>query len=806
MVAPLPACVRAPNWQSRFRAARAAALASDESFEALLARISNRFVEAPIGELNGEIAAAIGAVAQMEGAERAHVYLFDSDRATMNEIARWPAGGTAEEDQHFQSIPSMTLPFYAQEVFALRPISFSSADELPEWAVAERRFLDFAGVRSGATMPMQAADGTIGTLTMTTLTHARHWSAWDLSRLDRVARVVAPALMRTKAEYEHLESLRFERLMTALVAEFMNLPADELADGLERALETIARSVDCDRAALFIVDDALGYARAPCGWWAPGAQQSAPAPFRVDTSPGSLHRRWLDSDEPHLVLSAADVERIRPDAVDSIRRAGLGTVANLPLVIEGRRAGWFGIGAALPRIGWSAAELKCLGLAANTLANMYARMEAVEELRRRQRFNDALAIIAVEFIKRPSTQLKLGIAELMDGIGSYTRSERAAVMWIDDREGTVSTYHEWAARSAPARITGFPLSEAPWFHQNVLTQRNPWYVHVEDIPRSDRRVAETLDAIGVRTLLNCTIGVSDQVFGYSCLGYAGTRHRPPAGTEQVLAMASGVIANALARERLEANSLQQHEALARAQRLSSLGQMAAGIAHDLGQPLTAIIGFGRACQMLLAKRRVDRVEVTRLLDAALSEAKRAGGIIHSLREHLAGRRTKPTPVHVGDIVMHLLPLVEAIGHSQRVTIETAIPAALPPVIVEASDIGQVIINLVQNAVASIVAGDADVREVRISARREGAYVMVDVADCGPGFADSDPELVFDPFYSTKPGGLGLGLSVSRALARANGGDLLAVPTAVGARLRISLPIAPGRRRQGADSGTNPRSR
>lgn len=778
-----PAMVRDGEGSSDDRAVR---------FEMLLGSIANRFVQAPVGGIAQALGEALAGITQFMGFERSHVYLFDRDRELMNEIARWPRGFD-NEDALFSSIPRGDLPYFADQVFALRTMVMPSVDSLPESATADRAFLEKAGMRSGVTQPMQALDGTIGTLTLTMLGRERSCDEVDLALIRRAADVLAPALMRYRAEAEHIESLRFERLMTSLLAEFVNLPVDELAGGIERALETIARSVDCDRAVLFVLDPSADQATIYRAWWAADVLPSVTRPIRVDTGPDTPYGKWVASETPYLILTAAEIERISPAAVAEIRRSRLGTTANFPLEVEGRRLGWFGIGAKLPRVGWSVAEIKSLGLAANALANMYARGVAAEERRRLQNFEDTLSQLAVEFIKRPPEQMRLGVEELIDGLGSFARCERAAVMRFDEADATASTYHEWAARQEPARIRGFPFREAPWFLQQVMTQRGPWFVHVEDVPPSDRLVAETLSQIGIGTLLTCSINDGDVVFGYACVGYRRSRHRPPPGTEQVLAMTSGIIANALARDRLEAQAAQQRDALARAQRLNSLGQLAAAMAHDLGQPLTAIINFSHTCSMLLENQQFDRAEVNRMLNRISAEAKRSGRLIHSLREHVAGQPRRPGAVSLAEILNDVFSVLEGAARTLRVKIDSELPASLPLVRVDPVEVGQILINVVQNGIESIAAADVELREIRIRAWRERALVAIEIADSGPGFVESEPGRAFEQFYSTKPGGLGLGLSVSRALAVANNATLEFVPVEIGACVRLTLPAVPRRR-------------
>lgn len=763
-----------------------------KEFEAMLAMISRRFVEAPLGEMDAAIHEALAAVTAFAGGERSHIYLLDGDRGIMNEISRWPDDERFPEDDDLRSIPRTALPFYSEEVFARRHVVFSRLDEFPEAATLDRAFLIDHKVRSALTMPLTAAGETIGTLTLTTLTHERTWHDDDIAMLRVAADVIAPALIRRKSEREQQASIHLQRLVTSLVSEFMNLPADSLNDGLMRALETIARYVDCDRSALYILDETGEAADLYRGWWAEDAEPVVSDYQRIVATQESPYGVWIHSDAPHLILNAAAIEQLRPDAVRTIRRTGLGTVANLPLVIGGRRIGWFGVGATMPRVSWNPGELHSLSIAANALANMYSRHQSELEQRRQQRFADTLSELAADFIKRPLAEFRTGIEEIVDRFGRFAGSDRAAVLLIDETDQTASTYHEWVATGEPAPIRNFPVTGAPWFYEQLKAAQGPWLMYVEDFPPSDALAAAALEAINVRTLLNCPIADGQHLYGYASIGYPRARYRPLAGTEQVLAMAAGIIANALSREQLERRAIDHRDALSHALRLGSLGQLATGIAHELNQPLTAIVNYSRAGVRWLESENYNREALAEILDRVSEEGIRAGDIIHHLRNHVkAGPRARGA-ASVREIVEKASSLLAGTARDHDVTIFTSFEGSLPFVHAEPTEIEQVVINIVQNAIDSIDSARSDRREIAINARRNHSFVEVEIADTGPGFGSIDADRLFDQFYTTKPGGLGLGLSISRSLIEGNGGRMNAVSTPLGASIRFALPVAGSR--------------
>jgi len=759
------------------------------NLETLSAEVSGLLARAPVGGVDEAIFATLAALSRFTASERSHVYVFDSDREIMNEVARWPRPADDRADDEFRSLARTQLPLYAEALFSGRDVVFSDLDEIPASADVDRAFLVRNEVRSAMTVPLLVGEELLGAVTLSQLSSRRSWQSSDKEAVHAVAALLIAALARREAEREQGESIRFAKLITSLVSEFMNLPAEGIDDGVERALETIARFADCDRSAIYILEEDGAWANLYRGWWAPNAKPVVDSYERIETDSESAYGRWIHSEEPYLTLNVGAIVEIRPEAGDRLQTEGLGTVANLPLVIAGRRIGWFGIGARVPRVQWSAAELHSLGLAANALANMYSRRQAEIERRRHRRFEDVLSELASDFIKRPMSQLRLGIEEIIDRFGDFAGSDRAAVLLIDESDETASTYYESVPRGEGAPIRGFPIRAAPRFYEQLMTSRGPWFMYVEEFPPSDQLAAMALDAIGIHTLLNCPLADGERVFGYASIGYAQSHHRPVAGTEQFLAVAAGVIANALSRTRLEREAVEQREALSRALRLGSLGQLATGIAHELNQPLAAISNYSRACARRLDASEIDRVALAEILTRVSEEALRAGEIIHNLRAQVKGGPKKQRTVSVRSIIENAYLLVAGTARDHNVEVKIDCGDDLPPVSVDPTEVGQVVINVVQNAIESIAMAEADVREIEIQARRLQGVVEVVISDSGPGFAPTSRGAIFGQFYTTKPGGLGFGLSISRALIEGNGGTIEAVDSAAGAVIRFTLPEA-----------------
>ena len=238
-----------------------------------------------------------------------------------------------------------------------------------------------------------------------------------------------------------------------------------------------------------------------------------------------------------------------------------------------------------------------------------------------------------------------------------------------------------------------------------------------------------------------------------------------------------------------AQSGQYRDSLAHLVRVHTVGEMSTAIAHEVSQPLAAIKNYAFAARLQLAR---DATKVDELLDKIEEQASRGGDVLHSLRALAKKHESQPARIEVGQLVADTLKLVDMESRDVSVRIESAIAPGLPPVLADGIQIQQVVLNLTRNAVEAMEeAGiNGSVVKVAVAGAAAGNEIAVSVADNGPGIGPGDAEHIFDPFYSTKDGGLGVGLSICRAIIEAHGGRLWFNPNAGGGCVfQFTLPAA-----------------
>ncbi len=251
-----------------------------------------------------------------------------------------------------------------------------------------------------------------------------------------------------------------------------------------------------------------------------------------------------------------------------------------------------------------------------------------------------------------------------------------------------------------------------------------------------------------------------------------------------------------ARKQVEESLREYQSRLAQASRLSSMGVLTSGLAHELNQPLAAISNFSQACIRRIRGGACKSEELLEHLEQVSAQAYRAGDIIQRLRQLVRTHSPHNVVVDVPQMVREAVQLVELAARKHGVAIEVEAGDDLPTINADSTGVQQVLLNLVLNALDALEQADRDAPRVAIRVWQSGPKeVEFAVADNGPGLSAEELAQVFDPFYTTKSEGMGLGLAISQSIIERHGGRLWATPNDDGGvTFRFALPTAriPGR--------------
>jgi C4-dicarboxylate-specific signal transduction histidine kinase len=241
------------------------------------------------------------------------------------------------------------------------------------------------------------------------------------------------------------------------------------------------------------------------------------------------------------------------------------------------------------------------------------------------------------------------------------------------------------------------------------------------------------------------------------------------------------------RKRAEAKA---HEELVRVMRVVSMGELTASIAHEVNQPLAAIVANAHASLRWLAGPS-NLAEVRSAVERVIADANRAGEVIARTRAFLTRGKSRHNRLQVDDIVREVIGMVQDQAQRYGVSLCDDAERDVPPVEADRVQLQQVILNLMMNAIEAMRAVTGRARNLIVGVKRYVPdAVLVSIRDSGIGLDPRQRERIFDAFYTTKPDGLGMGLAISRSIVEAHGGRLWPTPNEdFGATFHFTLPAA-----------------
>jgi signal transduction histidine kinase len=238
----------------------------------------------------------------------------------------------------------------------------------------------------------------------------------------------------------------------------------------------------------------------------------------------------------------------------------------------------------------------------------------------------------------------------------------------------------------------------------------------------------------------------------------------------------GAVMDVTKARRIEDQMHQARAELAHVARVSTLGELTAAIAHEINQPLSAVVTGGRACLNWLNREPPNLEEVRSSVAAIIDSGKRAGEVINRLRAMMKKSPTHRDFLNINDAILAVIPLVSAEAQRNRVLLRTELSNDLPLVLGDRIQLRQVILNLIMNAIEAMRGIDETQRNVSIVSKKDGPKsALVEVRDTRTGLEELALDQLFRPFYTTKPDGMGIGLAVSRTIIESHGGELRALP-------------------------------
>ncbi|TMB89505.1 MAG: GAF domain-containing protein [Chloroflexi bacterium] len=547
---------------------------------------------------------------------------------------------------------------------------------------------------------------------------------------------------RREAQARLAERLRFETLVSRVGAVLSTMPTARIDEQIHECLRDVGTFLGVDHAALWHrSSDGLVLSRTHA-WSVDGV---TPPPATIDLERFPYFRARLEAthvfsfDRRDQLPPEAEAERVAFEA------AGVRSFAAIPLPAGDRPLGLLAFVTLSAEGAWPATVLQQLQVLAEHCTSALVRMQSAAAIQ-----TSALIIEAV-LATLP------GETAILDAAGTIVQINEA-----------------WASA---ARSTAGQAALA--VGANYLAACRKALDMPADVARKKHAAVESI-----------LRGERDEFV----VEYPSSRNGEDRWLE-VRVRRLARLGGGAAVMRLDVTSRRQAEAavqrhvgqLAHLDRVAGMGQLASSLAHELNQPLTAILSNAQAASRLLGAPLPDLEELRACLADIISDDQRAAEVIHRMRRLLRKTDFRSLPLALNDLVANTIGLVANDALLHAVSLEFKPGPALPVVYGDLVQIQQVILNLLSNAIAATAATGGILRKVTLRTTVAGPYVELAVHDSGKGIAEGDFERLFEPFFTTKADGLGMGLAISRTIVEAHGGRLLAEnDPAGGATFRVHL--------------------
>ena len=459
--------------------------------------------------------------------------------------------------------------------------------------------------------------------------------------------------------------------------------------------------------------------------------------------PVGQHKIGLIAQErkPHFTNDAQNDPRVSDK--DWARREEMISFAGYPLVLEDRLVGVMGMFSRKPL---TESTLEALSFAAGIIAQVIERRRAEEALRRSEAF--------------------LAEGQRLGQIGSY--SWRVAT---DEIKWSKELY----------RIYELEIG-APVTLELIRTR-----VHPHDLSLYETMVVKARNG-GNDFEWQFRLLMPDQSIKFLHSVAHATRDQD--GQLEYIAVVQDVTERRQSEEALE----KSRSELAQVSKLTNLGEMAASIAHEVNQPLTAVTNNGNACLRLLANHNLEPDVLRRVLEEIVADGTRASAVLARIRAFIKKGPAERNELDINEVIQEVLLLAGRELYENQVSVDRQLTADLPLVLADRVQLQQVLLNLIMNGIEALTAVTDRPRLLWVQSRiDESGDILVAVNDSGSGFG-FEMDRLFNPFFTTKAKGMGMGLSISRSLVESHGGRLWATPNSPhGAAFSFTLPATSGGR-------------
>lgn len=769
-------------------------------FEMVLADISARFVNIPSDQIDGEIEDAQRRVCECLGLDLSALWQWsveDPESLTMSHIYRSMEGPPVPEPMNAQE----HFPWCMQQLKAGRIIAVSSMDELPAEAVRDQETWRNFGVKTSLTFPLAVGDGPpIGALSFNTMRAERTWPEVIIKRLQLVAQVFANALARKRADRELREGeARLSMATTAAGTGLWSMdihtgqvwatpktrelfrfaPGEELS--FERFLNVI-HPEDREHVRDIVLENIE-------------KREPLSVEHRIVHPDGSIH--WIVAQGRPYFGTSGLPEQLMGVSIDITQRktaelqlsesqtllsALIDSTSDLIWSVDSERFGLLTFNRGLYEYFLSQRGIRIE--AGMRPEDLFPPGEFVEKWHRfyRKALNEGS--FTIDYLVFAGTRtLRLNL----------NRLERDGVVFgvsVFGRDITERLRAEKAIRESEAKYRRLYESMMDGYvmacMDGTIQAFNSSFREMTGYPPEELRKLTYCDITPERWHDIERSAIEEQVLirGYSEIYEKEYRRKDGAVFPVELRtfllkdeMGSNIglwaiVRDITSRKLAESEARKLREELAHVTRVLTLGELTSALAHEINQPLAAIMSNAGAARRFLSQAEPDLDEVREILDDIIRDDQRAYGVVSRVRALVKKEEPCQEPLDLNELIQQVVDLIRGDSILQGLSIETDLSPGLATIHGDGVQLQQVILNLILNGAAAMGDAPPDQRKIIVrTAMPDDRTVKASVTDFGTGIDEHHINRLFEPFYTTKPQGLGMGLCISQTIITAHGGAM-----------------------------------
>jgi signal transduction histidine kinase len=403
-------------------------------------------------------------------------------------------------------------------------------------------------------------------------------------------------------------------------------------------------------------------------------------------------------------------------------------------------------------------------------------------------FEELLALASGAFIRASANDIDDQINIWLRRFSAALGIHKAVLVRLDPTDGKLHATHQWVDESMLPTTLATAAQDYPWATSKLMSGELIVLDDVDDAPSAASKDLMMVHRRGGKAAVCVPLRIGDELAGAVAFASA-VRRNWTSETIQLLERLTEIFGFVLERQRSSALIRRLREESRNVLRVVPMAEMTASLAHELNQPLGAILNNAQAARRLLSVKHPDVGELKDAVEGIIRDLGRATDIIRHTREVFRSVTDGTGSVDIRKLLLDVERVLRNDAKARNISLRVSVPATLPCVVGNRQGLIQVLMNLVMNAFDSIAESSDGARLVEISAQHESTEVLVKIRDTGSGIDPKIMPRLFNAFVTTKSKGTGMGLAIARSVIEKNGGRIWAADKAApGATIEFTLPI------------------